>query len=275
MYIILKKPEMSSSHKWVITNTYRFGHGGKVVVRLKHMRCQVERRLEECSRLQTYQAQSWTPLGRMLSPTNIWGAKLNAAWKNALAYKHMRRQVERRMEECSRLQTYEAPSWTPLGRMLSPTNIWGAKLNAAWKNALAYKHMRRQVERRLEECSRLQTYEAPSWTPLGRMLSPTNICGAKLNAAWKSALAYKHMRCQVERRMEECSRLQTYEVPSWTPLGRMLSPTNIWGAKLNTAWKNALAQGLSQACVIALWQRLFAKWERHFQFSNNTIFDVK
>ena len=34
-------------------------------------------------------------------------------------------------------------------------------------------------------------------------------------------------------------------------------------------------QGLSQACVIALWQRLFAKWERHFQFSNNAIFDVK
>ena len=110
----------------------------------------------------------------LLSPTNIWGAKLNAAWKNALAYKHMRRQVERRLEECSRLQTYQAQSWTPLGRMLSPTNIWGAKLNAAWKNALAYKHMRRQVEWRLEECSRLQTYEAPSWTPHGRMLSPTN-----------------------------------------------------------------------------------------------------
>ena len=30
-------------------------------------------------------------------------------------------------------------------------------------------------------------------------------------------------------------------------------------------------QGLSQACVIALWQRLFAKWERHFQFSNNAL----
>ena len=25
----------------------------------------------------------------------------------------------------------------------------------------------------------------------------------------------------------------------------------------------------------ALWQRFFAKWERHFQFSNNGIFDVK
>ena len=34
-------------------------------------------------------------------------------------------------------------------------------------------------------------------------------------------------------------------------------------------------QRLSHACVIALWQRLFAKWERHFQFSNNAIFDVK
>ena len=156
----------------------------------------------------------------LLSPTNIWGAKLNAAWKNALAYKHMRRQVERRLEECSRLQTYQAQSWTPLGRMLSPTNIWGAKLNA-----------------------------------LGRMLSATNISGAKLNGAWKNALAYKHMRRQVERCLEECSRLQTYEAPSWMALGRMLSPTNIWGAKLNAAWKNALAykDTINYTAIYWLW----------------------
>ena len=74
-----------------MTNTYRLWHGGEVVVRLKHMRRQVKRCLEECSRLQN--TINYTPICWLLikyttynTPTLIRCQPVNTAMLCLLYY---------------------------------------------------------------------------------------------------------------------------------------------------------------------------------------------